>query len=330
MSCRLTSGIPQPLPILQDSEPPHLFIDFPSDGQTLATSNTVVAGRVGDMLSGFRGLGVYVRSSPSEDGNPNIPIIAAGVQFAAVFKDPPPTGSPYVFNGQPASVNVGIGNNVIEATFDGNPGLPARFTLYAVARDPAKPTSLTGLVLDNTSQPIGNALCEIFVAPDFSNPVLATYTDTQGRFVFPNTPSGPVDLSVFGSFATTLGTNNIPPNSFPFLSYSMVLIPNAGELAPEAGAAAASQPEQPSPLLRHQRSSPYLRGDGRLEDDDQGGLDAQGGRLSGDAAEPGLGLGGYVLGGGMGYRRSRSGSMRVEAGRRLSGVRTGMELTARM
>ena len=31
-----TSGIPQPLKILQDSEPPHLFIDFPSDSQTVA------------------------------------------------------------------------------------------------------------------------------------------------------------------------------------------------------------------------------------------------------------------------------------------------------
>ena len=128
-----TSGIPQPLPILQDSEPPHLFIDFPSAGQTLATSNTVVAGRVGDMLSGFRGLGVYVRSSPSEDANPNLPISAAGVQFAALAKDPPPGGSPYVFNGKPASVNVGIGNN---GTFERLvPLAPGTNTLVVLAVD---------------------------------------------------------------------------------------------------------------------------------------------------------------------------------------------------
>ena len=124
------------------------------------------------------------------------------------------------------------GQNVVEATFAGNPGLPATFVLYGVQRDSTKPTTLTGLVLDNSSQPIGHALCEIFAPPDFTNPVLLKYTDTQGRFTFANTPAGAVDLSVFGSVATTLGTNAIPPNSFPFLSYTMTLIPNAENSLP--------------------------------------------------------------------------------------------------
>ena len=128
-----TSGIPQPLKILQDSEPPHLFIDFPSDSQTVATSNSVVAGRVGDMLSGFRGLGVYVLSSPSEDANPNVALSAGGVQFAALGKNPPPGGSPYLFNGQPANVNVGIGNN---GTFERLvPLAPGTNTLVVLAID---------------------------------------------------------------------------------------------------------------------------------------------------------------------------------------------------
>ena len=121
------------------------------------------------------------------------------------------------------------GQNIIEANYPGNPGNPgnpATFVLYGVTRDLSKPTSLTGLVLDNTSQPIGNALCEIFI-PGSASPVLITYSDTQGRFTFPNTPVGPADLFIYGPSATSLGTNKIPPNSFPFLSYPITLIPNA-------------------------------------------------------------------------------------------------------
>ena len=84
-----TAGTPQPLRIIQDSEPPSLYLDFPTNGQTLFTSNTVIAGRVGDMLSGFMGLDVLVHSSPSE-GAPPLAAERAGVR---------------------ANVNVGIGNN---------------------------------------------------------------------------------------------------------------------------------------------------------------------------------------------------------------------------
>ncbi len=48
-----TAGIPQPLRVLQDSQPPNLFIDFPTNGATLHTDSTIVAGRVGDSLSGY-------------------------------------------------------------------------------------------------------------------------------------------------------------------------------------------------------------------------------------------------------------------------------------
>ncbi len=43
-----------------DTEPPHLFIDFPADGAQITTATTDVAGRVGDMLSGFMGLQVQL------------------------------------------------------------------------------------------------------------------------------------------------------------------------------------------------------------------------------------------------------------------------------
>src|SRR5437773_2091768 len=66
-----TAGVPQPIKIIQDSQPPSLFIDFPTNGQTLATSNTIVAGRVGDMLSGFLGLSVTLSNySPASTSAP--------------------------------------------------------------------------------------------------------------------------------------------------------------------------------------------------------------------------------------------------------------------
>ena len=124
------------------------------------------------------------------------------------------------------------GQNTVEATYPGNPGNPATFVFYGVTRNLSEPTSLTGLVLDNTSQPIGNALCEIFV-PGLASPVLITYSDTQGRFSFPNTPVGPADLFIYGPSATSLGTDSIPPNTFPFLSYPITLVPNAENSLPK-------------------------------------------------------------------------------------------------
>src|SRR5437867_6881137 len=79
---------PRTVNILQDSQPPNLFIDFPTNGQVLASSDTVIAGRVGDMLSGFMGLDVVVSN-----------------YMAGTTSTPPSTFS------APANVNVGIGNH---------------------------------------------------------------------------------------------------------------------------------------------------------------------------------------------------------------------------
>jgi YD repeat-containing protein len=90
---------PVQVSVIQDDEPPTVFIDFPLDGQVLGTPSTNVSGRVSDMLSGFTGLTVHV-------------------------------------NGLAATVNIGIGTN---GTFDiqgvplGPPGEPV--TIEAVAVD---------------------------------------------------------------------------------------------------------------------------------------------------------------------------------------------------
>jgi len=118
--------------------------------------------------------------------------------------------------------------NMIQAGYPGNTNLPATFILYGIARDPAKRTTFTGLVLDNSSQPVGGAWVRLFYPSAEGNvPLFSTYSDTQGQFIFTNAQSGPAELNVLGSSATTLGGNTIPAGSFPGLSFSTMLIPNA-------------------------------------------------------------------------------------------------------
>jgi hypothetical protein len=59
------SSPPAPIDILQDSTAPYLFIDLPTNGMVLTAENTLVAGRVGDTLSGFLGLNVAVNGQPA-------------------------------------------------------------------------------------------------------------------------------------------------------------------------------------------------------------------------------------------------------------------------
>jgi hypothetical protein len=112
---------------------------------------------------------------------------------------------------------------MIKATFSGNPGLPATFIAYGVARDPSRPTTLSGLVLDNSSRPIGGAACELSV----NGALLTATTDAQGQFHFTNLPAVPARLSVNGLTATNLNGQTILVGTYPSLEYSLMLIPNA-------------------------------------------------------------------------------------------------------
>ncbi|MBL9127492.1 MAG: hypothetical protein JNL97_07595, partial [Verrucomicrobiales bacterium] len=120
------------------------------------------------------------------------------------------------------------GQNVVEASFPGQFGLPATFVVYGIARDLTRPASFTGLILDNTSCPIGNAYCELQVA----HVTLGTFSDGQGRFRFENVPGGMGHLHVNGRTATSVFTNAIPTNSFPSLHYSVTTVPNAENSLP--------------------------------------------------------------------------------------------------
>jgi len=115
------------------------------------------------------------------------------------------------------------GNNVIEAAFPGNTGLPATFTIFGLARVTGTPTSFTGLVLDNANNPIQGATCRLLIR---GTTLRTTFSDAAGNFTFANVPSGPAHLSVNGLTATAVNGDSIPPGSFPSLGYEFVIVPN--------------------------------------------------------------------------------------------------------
>jgi len=131
------------------------------------------------------------------------------------------------------------GENLVEANWPGNPGRPVTFSAYSVVRKAGQLTAFTGLVLDNTSQPIGHAACELVV----SGVTNRTFSDEQGRFRFTNlvastgggsasSLSGLAHLHVNGFTATSLGTNLVPTNLFPSLQFTTTLVPNAENSLP--------------------------------------------------------------------------------------------------
>jgi len=120
------------------------------------------------------------------------------------------------------------GNQIIEANFAGNSNRPATFVIYGVVRDTNQPTAFSGLALDNASRPIGGAHCVLQVG----GTNIETHTDAQGQFDFSNIPAGPAHLHVDGLTATNLAGQTIPQGSYPALSYSLVLVPNANNSLP--------------------------------------------------------------------------------------------------
>lgn len=114
----------------------------------------------------------------------------------------------------------GFDNNVVEATFAGNPGAPVAF--LASARVPADPaaTRVTGVVLDNSNAPIAGVTLRLFrthhgtgVPEQVAEPVL---TDEQGQFVIQPAPVGAFKLMADGATA--------PNGPWPTLEFDVVTV----------------------------------------------------------------------------------------------------------
>ena len=117
----------------------------------------------------------------------------------------------------------GESNNVVSATFESNQGFPAAFT--ASGRAPGNPadTTISGVVLDNTNQPIPGVTIRAVPTNVMNSNANATQTaasvqtNAQGQFTLPQAPVGLVDLIVDGSTASVPGT-------YPSLDYDMVTV----------------------------------------------------------------------------------------------------------
>ena len=118
----------------------------------------------------------------------------------------------------------GQDNNVVEANFTGNTGFSASFT--ATGKVPGNPsqTSISGIVLDNSNNPIPNVTMRVFQPYQGTNnnqhvqvgdPVL---TDDKGAFKIIPAPVGIFKLMADGTTATVSG------KQFPTLEYDLLTV----------------------------------------------------------------------------------------------------------
>ncbi len=107
----------------------------------------------------------------------------------------------------------GIANNVVAATIDSLPGGPAvSFTASTLsAYDPSQ-TAISGVVLDNSNQPVPGATLRIL------GTALTTTSDPQGLFQLAGVPAGTVQLIVDGSTVQR-------PGSWPQLEFNLTPVP---------------------------------------------------------------------------------------------------------
>jgi len=117
----------------------------------------------------------------------------------------------------------GMGNNQIQANFPGNTGFPAAFVASGlVVGDPTQ-TTISGIVLDNSNNPVPNVTIRAALTSALnlssSNVVYAATakSNPQGQFAIIGAPVGYVKLLVDGSTAS-------PAGIYPSLEYNVVTI----------------------------------------------------------------------------------------------------------
>ena len=106
----------------------------------------------------------------------------------------------------------GINNNLVTASFPGMTGQPASFLSSGVVPGPAANTTVSGMVVDDSDQPIANATASI------QNTNLSARTNAQGQFTIGSAPVGDIVLYIDGSTSTSTYT-------FPTLSFQMATVP---------------------------------------------------------------------------------------------------------
>jgi PKD repeat protein len=159
---------------------------------------------------------------------PGVPIVFTVKQGGGNFAGSPTATVTSDSNGRvlailTAGLQEGINNEVVEANFAGNPGMPAAFV--ATAKAPGNPsgTTISGVVLDNSNNPIQNVTIRLYKTNQGSGNNLPVQvgtpveTDAQGTFVIAPAPVGSFKLMADGSTAS--GTT-----AFPTLEYDIVTV----------------------------------------------------------------------------------------------------------
>ncbi len=106
----------------------------------------------------------------------------------------------------------GRDSQVVEADFDGNPGLPARFTFTAFNPVLTAKTTLEGVVLDNANIPLQGATVLIEESGQ------QAISNAKGRFLVNNPPIGNLHLKVDGSTVKA-------PGDWATLEYEVTTLP---------------------------------------------------------------------------------------------------------
>ncbi len=181
----LSALVPLPavaVDVLQDSLPPSsLFIDFPADGAVVSTPTMLVAGRVGDTLSGFLGLTVTVNGIPATVH----PGIGTNGSFAA------PDVS--LASGAPTVVTVlasdALGNTIarqITVTY----AVPTGPYLTALAGN-----GQSGTVATQLAAPVVVLLSHADGSPFAGKLVTFSVTQSDGRLSLDGSPGGSLSVS---------------------------------------------------------------------------------------------------------------------------------------
>ena len=162
---------------------------------------------------------------------PGVPVVftvkQAGGNFAGASKTAVTSDS----NGRAIAVLTlglleGINNNIVEANFSGNPGMPAAFAATAKAPGNAAATTISGVVLNNSNLPIQGVTIRLYktnqgnannLPVQIGTPVL---TDTMGAFTIAGAPVGSFKLMADGG--TAVG-NSV----YPSLEYDIVTVAGA-------------------------------------------------------------------------------------------------------
>jgi hypothetical protein len=117
----------------------------------------------------------------------------------------------------------GVNNNVVELSFTGNTGYAAAFAATGLVPGPLAQTRISGVVLDNSNQPIPGVtmrLLQINQGNRSNIPqdmVTAVRTDAQGQFLMQPVPVGIFKLMADGGTAQRSGT-------WPTLDYDMITV----------------------------------------------------------------------------------------------------------